>query len=336
MNKKNQQMNPIALRVDVSKNIGLGHIKRLIELKNRLKHNKFFWLIGGDIKIIKDLFKKNNFIFVKNENQALKFIKKNNIKKVIIDISHNINLINNKISKIQNKYLENNIKLISFDHPYQKIISHISIIPYFFDKKKIKKNKNSKLFLGPDFFLHNIVENRSYTKNIKNILIVVSGTDPKNIGFKIYNMIKDLNYNFKVILGENYENIKKNNLNKKVKNLILLKRSKNINKEFSWSDIVICGEGHIKYEAIFANKPLIIAHQFNYKDILINEFLKLNICLSIGKFTIQRKKNIKLKNKKYITNKKKITIHRNNTKKLFNKLKMSKKIELMIEQIKKI
>ena len=127
-----------------------------------------------------------------------------------------------------------------------------------------------------------------------------------------------------------------NNSNKKTKNLILLKRSNNINKEFSWSDLVICGEGHIKYEAIFANKPLIIAHQFNSKDVLINEFLKLNICLSIGKFTIKRKEYIKSKIKKYITNKKNMTIHRNNTKKLLNKLKMSKKIDHMIKLIKKI
>ena len=58
-----------------------------------------------------------------------------------MDISHQENLLKNKIYFKQKKYLNNNLKVISFDDPRQKIISNISIIPYVVPKKKLKNIK---------------------------------------------------------------------------------------------------------------------------------------------------------------------------------------------------
>ncbi len=54
----------IAFRVEISKQIGLGHYKRLLVLKKKL-NLKPIWIIGGDKKIIQGLFKKKktNFLY---------------------------------------------------------------------------------------------------------------------------------------------------------------------------------------------------------------------------------------------------------------------------------
>ena len=63
--------NNIALRVDVSHSIGIGHLKRLINFLEyfKISKNKIFWIIKGDklisLKILKKRFK--NIFFFENE-----------------------------------------------------------------------------------------------------------------------------------------------------------------------------------------------------------------------------------------------------------------------------
>ena len=49
-----------AFRLEISKEIGLGHYKRLLVLKKKI-NLKPIWIISGDKNIIHKLFKKKNF-----------------------------------------------------------------------------------------------------------------------------------------------------------------------------------------------------------------------------------------------------------------------------------
>ena len=326
MNKNN-----FALRVDVSKNIGLGHLKRLLLLKNRMNLKKVFWLVNGDKKIFFSVIKKNkNIFFSNNENKMITLVKKKNINKIVMDISHQKNLLKNKIYYKQKKYIKNNLKIISFDDPKQKIISDISIIPYVVSERGIKKHKKTLLFKGQKYFLHDIKKNLQIQNKIRNILIVISGTDPKNIAIKIYEILKDLDFNFKVILGENF---KKNLSFYNKKNHKFIKRSKNLNKEFSWCDLVICGEGHTKYESILANKPTIVVNQFNKKNYMLKNFTNLNVCLPINNFKSKKKSFIKSCLINYINDEKKRIRHKKNINKHFNHRIILKNTNHMIKKI---
>ena len=326
MNKNN-----FALRVDVSKNIGLGHLKRLLLLKNRMSLKKVFWLVNGDKKIFFSIIKKNkNIFFSNNENKMINLIKKKNINKIVMDISHQKNLLKNKIYYKKKKYIKNNLKIISFDDPKQKIISDISIIPYVVSKRGIKKHKKTLLFKGQKYFLHDIKKNLQIQNKIRNILIVISGTDPKNIAIKIYKILKDLDFNFKVILGENF---KKNVSFYSKKNHQFIKRSKNLNKEFSWCDLVICGEGHTKYESILANKPTIVINQFNKKNYMLKNFTNLNVCLPINNFKSKKRSFIKSCLINYINDEKKRIRHKKNINRHFNHRIILKNTNHMIKKI---
>ena len=326
------KQNSIALRVDVSKNIGLGHLKRLLLLKKRMDLKKVFWLVNGDKKIFFSIVKKNKkTFFSNNENKMINFLKRKSINKVVMDISHQKNLLKNIIYYKQKKYIKNNLKIISFDDPKQKIISNISIIPYVVSKRAIKKHKKTLLFKGHKYFLHDIKKNLQTQNKIKNILIVISGTDPKNVAIKIYKILKDLNFNFKVILGENFKENGSFYYNKNKHHFI--KRSKNLNKEFSWCDLVICGEGHTKYESILANKPTIVINQFNKKNYLLKNFTNLNVCLPIDNFKSKKREFIKSCLINYISDKKKRIRHKKNINKHFNHNVILKNTNHMIKKI---
>jgi spore coat polysaccharide biosynthesis predicted glycosyltransferase SpsG len=324
--------NDIAFRVQVSKNIGVGHIKRLILLKQKLKINPV-WIINGDQKILKKIFKNKKFIFIKNYSQELKIIKeikKNGIKKVIFDIANNLNIKKSKNVQIISSYKKNNIKTISFDNPTQKLVSDISIIPYDYNLK-IKKNKMTKVFVGSKYFLNksNFTRN-NVPEKINKILITVGGSDYKNIGLKILKLLETSNFKIRLLSGLNNMTQTKN------KNHKIIRMQNSIVKHLKWCDIVICGEGITKYEAINQNKPIILIHQFDVTSHLIKVFLSQNTCLSLGLYNNKLNKVYKDTIMKYINDKKLQSKHIKIQNELFNDPSIIKEQVKLIKEIIKL
>ena len=144
-----------AFRLEISKEIGLGHYKRLLVLKKKI-NLKPIWIISGDKNIIHKLFKKKKFFYIKDfksEIQNIVNLKKIGVTKIVFDIANNNFINNNKNLKTINLYRKNNFKTISFDLPKQKKTSDISIIPYDYISKSKPKN-NKKTFVGSEYFLY--------------------------------------------------------------------------------------------------------------------------------------------------------------------------------------
>ena len=323
----------IAFRVHVSKNIGIGHLKRLILLQHKLKINPV-WIIGGNQKIIQEILKdKKQIFYIKNYSQelkALEYIKKKGIKKVVFDIANNLYVKRNKNTDLINLYKHNNLKIISFDNPRQKLISDISIIPYDYNLK-IKKNKETKIFIGAKYFLYK----NKFTKNdvpikINKILITIGGSDYKNIGLKLLKLFKFSNFKIRLLNGLNNKTQSSN------KNHKIIKMENDIVKHLKWSDIIICGEGITKYEAVNQNKPIIIIHQFDCTSHLIKVFLHQKTCLSLGLYNNKLNKFYKDSIIKYIYDKKLQSKHIKTQKKLFNNRLIIEKQKKLLKEIKEL
>jgi UDP-2,4-diacetamido-2,4,6-trideoxy-beta-L-altropyranose hydrolase len=296
--------NKIAFRVDVSSKLGSGHFKRLKSLEEKLKFKKIFWFVSGEKKLIDFFFKKKRNIYkIKNEIKVLKILQKERINLIVTDISHDKNILKKKINKIHNFYKKNNIFVVSFDDPRHKIISDISIIPYDYNYKKIHIiNKNCKIFIGRKYFffskklIYYSNKQKELSKNVSKVLISISGTDFRNIGLEILNLIKDLAVSITIITGEK---IKKKKIDIKTsKKIRYLNYTNSIEKLIFSSDVVIAGEGLIKYETSILKTPTLIIHQKDTKSKLIKKFLKHNTCKSLG---LYNKKNKELLKKKIIS-----------------------------------
>jgi len=335
-------LSKFAFRVDISSKIGMGHYRRLLSFKDRLNLKNIFWILSGEKKIINFFFnKKKNLFYINNfydEVKACEILKKKNIEKVIMDISHTENIKNNKINLIQNLYKERNIHIISFDDPRHKINSDISIIPYDYKKKKLNiLNKKCKSFIGTNYFFFPkkfdkfLGKKKKIIKKPDKILIAISGTDQNNIGIKITNLISNLNLQIKLLPGQNKNltSLKKNS--DKIK---IIKFSSSIEKVIKWCDIAIVGEGLIKYEIALFNTPCLIAHHKDISSELIKKFLSLKTAVSLGKYKNNLSNSFKEKIISYINNFKLRNLNSKNSLKSFNYKKLLDKQKKLIKIIK--
>lgn len=319
-------------RLNISKKVGLGHFKRLLILKKKLKISPL-WILSGNKKIIEKLFKGKKFNYFNNLKSEIKYIptlRKKGFKKVIFDIANSSYVRNNRNLKIIKSYKKNKLKTISFDLPSQRSSSDISIIPYDFKRKK-KNNSNNKIFEGSEFYLsENNFQKFKLPKKVNKILISIGGSDYRSIGTQISELLRNENLKIRLLTGINDK--KPNNY----KNLEILKYKENIDKHFKWCHVVICGEGITKFESINFNKPTIIIHQFDIASNLIKSFLKQNTCLSLGLFKKKKINDFKNKIIDYINNKKIQSRHMKNQRKFFNKKSISKKQEKLLKLLKRI
>ena len=251
------------------------------------------------------------------------------ITKVVFDIANNAFINNNKNLRLINFYKKNNFKTISFDLPTQKKMSDISIIPYDHNNKiRIKNDK--KIFVGSEYFLHETKFKKNVLpKKVKKILILIGGSDYKSIGIKILKLLSEERFIIK-LLGGLYKKVVF-----KSKNLRNIEFDENIEKYYKWSDIVICGEGITKFEAMNHNKPVILIHQYDISSNLIKTFLKQETCLSLGLYDEKKLNFYKNQIISYINNKSLQLKHIKNQRKIFNKSSILSKQKKLLKEIRK-
>jgi len=344
-----------AFRVEIDGQIGMGHYKRLISLSEQLGSKNISWFISGDRVLASLLLRNKSFFYLgvskkkSLEDLCLKYIEKKNITKIVLDLSYKDNLKNNKILSIIKFYKKNNILVTSFDDPRHKITSDVSIIPYQIKKKSLNiVNKNSKIFLGLNYFFFSKkilnIHNNNFKKKINNILIFISASDKGNIGYKILKLIITLNC--EIILITNIKNIPAINRQLKVfisshptkslNKIKIIPLTNNFEKYLKWSDLIISGEGLVKYEAIFLNKPLILVHVNDNNSETIKIFLSKNACLSLGKYKDYLENDYKQKMLSYILDYKTRLVHFKNSNSFFDKKNLLTQQKKLISTLRKL
>ena len=321
----------LAFRVDASKKVGIGHLIRLINLSKKLSLHSTWLVKGNKAYVNKYLPMNNKILYIKNsidEEIAIRYLIKNNIKKIIFDIAHKKNIDKNADTKLIKIYKKNNFKIISYEISTKRnLISNISIVPYNL-KKKVKAHNRNLLFTGPEYLgIKNSKKNK--LKKIKKILVCIGGADIFNLGLRIFRLFLNTNYQITYISGQN-----KNKINLKNSKHHIFSHIKDIKKTIENTDLVVCGEGLIKYEAIYSNKPIFLTHQFERKSGLIKSFLEKEVCTSYK----AKKINSHFKNKliEYINNTTLIQKHLNNQYLKFIKKNSTLKFKKLITEIKRL
>ena len=291
----------IALRVDSSNKIGIGHLHRCITLakelnkKNniffisrKLKNNENTLISSSGFKLNKiNSFKKESFSkksLEYDEKQTIELIKKNNIKLLILDNYE----INYKWEKTISKYCK---ILLIHDYLERKsfcdyFLNYHFLKENFFLKKKLKKN--CKLLIGNQYA---IIKKKTFINTKvkkKSIFIYLGSVDSSGITESSLKLLIENKYKsqINVVLGNQNQNKKKilKEFNK-YKNINFFKSNKkNLYNHISKSNLVISGAGISMYENIINNSNLIV---FNKNKI------HKNITLNLKKIS-----NVKFANKK--------------------------------------
>ena len=278
----------IGFRVDSSNQIGIGHLNRCLTLAKNLKSKGFknIFISRNDKGNINYKIKEAKFRVCKlgkkkmniltDANNTCKFVKKYNIKLLLID-NYSINL---RWEKIVSHYCK--IILIS------DLLRRKTICDYLINYHKFKLSKrenslilkkNCKKFLGPRYSL---IKKFEYKKNIKKeknlIFVYMGGVDNNDATTKVIKLLGSkefLEINKIVLIGE--KNTKRKKIELLIKNLKNFKLAPIVNKNlysyFKKANLSIINAGITMNENLsFGGKSIIILQSNFHRQIFKNSF----------------------------------------------------------------
>ncbi len=273
----------IAFRVDSSKKLGLGHVKRCVPLAKSLEEKNISVLFITRFTETQNFLQSKGFIVFtitqKSESVEVNRILKNeHCTKLVID---------SKRKSIENllKNLDDKIKVILIDN-FQFSNHADLVISSSFKNPKFIYPKNS--IVGPKFLLHGIENIPKSTKHKNDsILLTMGGSDKYNITQKIVNsFLKNLSdFKLIIVLGKYYECEK--NLFETInddKRFIVVKNPPNLTEMMQYSSIGIVTFGITIYEAAICHLPLFVISHSNENDISAKLVEKYGWISYVGKY----------------------------------------------------
>jgi len=272
---------------DHGNNSGLGHINRTLIVYFYLKKKfnskyEFFFITKNYVlgkKILKQRTREKIYIINKSFLKKFIFTKED---KIIIDTLGAEKKLLHKLKK------ENVSEVVSFDELNPNFYNKGVIINgiYFAKKKIINKNKNIKIYQGPEYILlNNSFINKKKINLNNNILISSGGADKKNFLSKVIKILinlKDDNLNFFVIIGKG---VKKSNKIFKFQNLEKVRLIQNLNNLKTYFDrcnISITAGGTVMFESISSGKATLVIKTYEHQKYAIKYFKDLSLIKNLG------------------------------------------------------
>lgn len=296
-------MKNIAIRVDGSSRIGMGHIMRCLTLAQEFRKREIevTFLVKYDEKVI-ELLKQTRFIFQIVKESTLKqeaeiiinIINEKNLDAILIDSYW--------ISEGYLKEIQKKIKLlISIDdnnlYTYpSNIILNANIYAKDINYKII--NPNTKLLLGCDYSIiraeFTLEPSILIKDEVKNILVTMGGCDINSYTSTILKSILDINCTINVIVGPNFickEEIEA--LASTHKNIKIYNNPKNMKDIMKLNDIAISSAGTTTYELGVLGIPTILIGQADNQRNIAKKTEELGMMINLGYFNEVKEEDIK-------------------------------------------
>lgn len=306
----------IGIRADGGQDIGIGHIQRCLALSSQLKKKKaeIVFIIKRN-RVVKEKLVKERYNIIElgsnlNLEEDLKstldIIKRFGLKTLITDSY-----------KIDTHYL-NEIKknvdfLVSIDDLAEISFSSDIVINQNIYAKNLKYyslTDETKFLLGPEYALlgeeFSNIKKRKISKEVKNILITLGGTDRFNLTPKILNILDKIEEQFKitVVIGPFFKNVReiKDTVKKMRKIVNLIDSSPDMVELMLSSDLTITAGGITLYELACTGTPAIAFRVTENQLKNIKGMSKAGIIIDAGLANNFNKKDFKEKVKNLLTN----------------------------------
>jgi len=301
----------IAIRVDFSHEIGIGHLKRALILRSFLLRKKVL------VELVINVFDDNSLKELNDDLINYKLINSENIRDeidfwqkyskefdlVVFDVSHKQMWANlDSLVSILNNIRQFELPIAYFDGCGEEMSSakvkmpiDLLIIPYICS---IPKSVKYKYLSGASYFIFDEVKHclteKSEVELIVNtplvILFTFGGSDPTSISSDALVAMTNITMKeefsellFRIVIGPSFsKDLKKEIRAASIKNLEIIESPKKLTNEIVNADIVVTSTGLTKYEVILNNKPAIhISSSQALAD--INKELSSNgCCIDLG------------------------------------------------------
>jgi spore coat polysaccharide biosynthesis predicted glycosyltransferase SpsG len=269
ISKENKKNKIVCFRVDWNSKIGFGHYKRCLALANLFVFQGYnvFLFTKSNINGLKKEGRVN-ILKIKSDTEAIKIIKKNKIKLIIMDIEHPYQSIL-KLRYIYKEYKNIGVAIICWDSifktnfPFQAIYRPYPNLFKFPNNPKVKRVISGLKYL----YFENISKIRKKTNSVKNILVTLGAADRTAFLIKIMNIIsrQNIKLKFHIVLKDlkfSKRKFKRNNIyfHKFFSNIHIALKSLNF-------DFAIISDGMTKYELAYAGIPSLVVLEKKNKRI---------------------------------------------------------------------
>ena len=250
----------ILVRVDGSKNIGLGHVYNMITILKHYRNPTFLVVMNINKKLGHTKFKKFNF--------NVKFYSnKTELKKIINDFGPHI--IFNDILNTKSDYMrwlkQFNCMIVNFeDLGTGKKYADLVFNPIYYSKKNIKDQYYGEKYACVREEFRNPARNR-LRKKVKKVVITFGGTDPTDKTSQVLKIIHNSvlsDIEFNVIIGLGYT--KKDYIKKIVYpmrmdgfKINIIEKTDNISEYVKDCDFAITSNGRTVFEIAAMSVPMI-------------------------------------------------------------------------------
>ncbi len=314
----------IAIRAEGSSQIGMGHIMRTLVLAKELaKANEVFYICKVDMSLSSrykpgiDKIKSEGFkVLTINEDKFIKELCKVKADCLITD-SYDVNEEYFNLTKDMFKvtgYIDDmNLYYFNVDFIINQNIEA--------EKLTYKVNKDTKLFLGTNYTMLREEFRKNHKKYIKKrstrCYDNCRGADSYGITNIIYNYLKDLKFEFHIVIGSSFEeeNVEKLLELKNLKDNINLYFNANMIEIMNKCDIAISACGSTLYELAVCQAPTLgliiadnqekIAYKMHQKGLIYNlgwytHLTKDKTIENIKKISTLENRQIIIKKQKFI------------------------------------
>lgn len=287
LSKKN-----ILIRTDGYSEIGLGHIYRCLLLAyNLIDHNIRFVISNKSdigLKKIQDSYFPYEVIYDDFDIGEI-------VKKYKCDI-----LINDFLDT-EKQYIDYckklGIRVVNFEDLGTGAACADAVINDLYEKQNDYRNHywGSDYYCIRDEFL--LSKPAKFRKVVQEVLIIFGGTDPCNLTYRLFNIIKSIpnnNIHYTFILGMGYKNAEEliSEANKLSSNIDIVKDVKLMSEYMGKADIAISSQGRTMLELASMAVPTILLaqngreqnHEFGY---LKNGFINLGLGSEVEDQTIR-------------------------------------------------
>jgi spore coat polysaccharide biosynthesis predicted glycosyltransferase SpsG len=301
---------PIIIRVEVSREVGFGHMIRCLNLVEGLPCSiKPYLIAKSDSNLVQftELLSEkgweiigipSNITMIEDAYITAKYVNKFKARALITDLVHHENIA--KPDNLVNYHRELKRLCVPFimsieDCRMTGYSSHVAIVPIPCKnvKLELKKLDDCHIMTGYNNFIFNPkffpIQKRLIRKKANRVLVCIGGTDPKGTTMKVVESLDRLKKNkiiAKIILGSGSKNAQYLKLSKICNanpNIELLGFSDSIKELFQWADIAIVGEGLIKYEAALTGTPSLLITQIDHESDPVQGFIEIGCSKYIGK-----------------------------------------------------
>ncbi|EPY6470921.1 UDP-2,4-diacetamido-2,4,6-trideoxy-beta-L-altropyranose hydrolase [Clostridium sporogenes] len=290
----------IAIRADGGNKIGMGHIMRTLVLAKELAKTNYVFYICRDDNPLSDKY-KSGIEKINGEGFNIITIDENNILDKLKDISADC-LITDSYD-VEEEYFNKTKKLFKLTGYIDDMNLYNFNVDFIINQNigaeefKYKVDKDTKLFLGTKYtMLREEFRNtpiRSINKDVSDIMLTLGGSDVNGITNTILDYIKDLQFNFHVVVGASFEEHNIENLKKieGLKSNIKLYFNPNMIEIMNKCDITISACGSTLYELSSLGVPTIGVIIADNQANIAKKMEKENLILNLGFYNSLKKED---------------------------------------------